>query len=160
MDESVLLHVGQVFSVVKKVCNELIPVHRLPPELLSKIFSLLTFVDQPSCRGPRSSNHSLGWIRVTHVCQRWRSVAHSAASLWAQCVFSLPKGFEDRLALSGEAELKIALNLDIHNLSSLAAHAAFYIPRASSIYSAGQPKSTSLFGPLGNPRKRFETICT
>ncbi|KAI0058219.1 hypothetical protein BV25DRAFT_1919581 [Artomyces pyxidatus] len=48
------------------------PVTMLPVEILRRIFSLTTSVYEPS---PLYIGMALGWIKVTHVCQRWRRVA-------------------------------------------------------------------------------------
>ncbi|KAI0264926.1 hypothetical protein BC834DRAFT_970487 [Gloeopeniophorella convolvens] len=52
------------------------PVARLPPELLTRIFRSL------QDRNPLVDALQLGWVTVTHVCQRWRLVALEDASLW------------------------------------------------------------------------------
>ncbi|TFY74932.1 hypothetical protein EWM64_g9081 [Hericium alpestre] len=60
---------------------------RLPVEVLLHIFTILTECNPPSLQ-PRRSRKAckkfevLGWINVTHVCQRWRQVALSAPGLW------------------------------------------------------------------------------
>ncbi|KAI0042522.1 hypothetical protein FA95DRAFT_561129 [Auriscalpium vulgare] len=62
--------------------NSQLPATRLPPEILSHIFSILSSIHKPHTKdgsGPRS----LGWLAATHVCQRWRTIALEDASLWA-----------------------------------------------------------------------------
>ncbi|KAI0046289.1 hypothetical protein FA95DRAFT_1402506 [Auriscalpium vulgare] len=58
--------------------NEQNPAARPPPEVLLHIFSHLATIDIPQRRA-----RSLGWLRVTHICQRWRRVALEDPSLWA-----------------------------------------------------------------------------
>ncbi|KAI0053495.1 hypothetical protein FA95DRAFT_1592227 [Auriscalpium vulgare] len=61
----------------------------LPPEILGKIF-MSTVEQEPPCNPPATSNASaeqrlvaaLGWVKVTHVCQRWREIALAHPSLW------------------------------------------------------------------------------
>ncbi|KAI0039574.1 hypothetical protein FA95DRAFT_1567105 [Auriscalpium vulgare] len=67
--------------------NTLIPVARLPPEILATIFSCLRDIDIP--RLIRTSRYeswtswtSYGWLLVTYVCLRWRQVAVQHAELW------------------------------------------------------------------------------
>ena len=65
--------------------NALAPISSLPPELLARVFDFYALVEPPW-----SGVQKLGWIGVTHVCQRWRQVALNDASLWARVVGILP----------------------------------------------------------------------
>jgi len=56
------------------------PISVLPPELLARIFRFYA-LEEPPWSG---SVQKLGWITVTHVCQRWRQVALGDSSLWAR----------------------------------------------------------------------------
>ncbi|KAI0042360.1 hypothetical protein FA95DRAFT_1610264, partial [Auriscalpium vulgare] len=66
-----------------------IPVARLPPEILALIFSILTAIDRPMLNRSQTANlklrrkNKLGWVTVTHVCQRWRTIALRNPLLWA-----------------------------------------------------------------------------
>jgi hypothetical protein len=60
--------------------NALVPISTLPPELLARIFHVQVLVEPPWSFGV----HLLGWIRVTHVCRRWRYVALDDSTLWAR----------------------------------------------------------------------------
>ena len=53
----------------------------LPPELLARIFRFYALMEPPW-----SGLQKLGWIIVTHVCQRWRQVALDDSMLWARIV--------------------------------------------------------------------------
>ncbi|KAF8189676.1 hypothetical protein BJ912DRAFT_966103 [Pholiota molesta] len=57
--------------------NTIIPISRLPPELLCRIFSLAQ-VPHPTATEP----NLLEWINLTYVCRHWRNVAISMPSLW------------------------------------------------------------------------------
>ncbi|KAI0042531.1 hypothetical protein FA95DRAFT_1564261 [Auriscalpium vulgare] len=64
------------------------PAIRLPPEIIGHIFAILSSIDEPQplssiYQPPYAKNGSMGWLTVTHVCQRWRSVALENPSLWA-----------------------------------------------------------------------------
>ncbi|KAI0315934.1 hypothetical protein OF83DRAFT_1265503 [Amylostereum chailletii] len=71
----------QALLAVRSRLNALTPIHRLPPEILAKIFSHIGSFHRPS--PPR-----LGWIAVTHVCRHWRHAALAHPSLWAEDVCS------------------------------------------------------------------------
>ena len=59
----------------KRLQNSAAPIHRLPPEIFTEIFSGLTQYDSE----PGILRHL---ILSTHVCSRWRQIALDAASLW------------------------------------------------------------------------------
>ncbi|TFK63443.1 hypothetical protein BDN72DRAFT_847610 [Pluteus cervinus] len=69
--------------------NSFTPVYRLPPEILTRIFS---FVRQQSTRSCRDSARSRppGWIVVTDVSQYWRNVAIGSPDLWSYISSSYP----------------------------------------------------------------------
>ncbi|KAI0038147.1 hypothetical protein FA95DRAFT_1613597 [Auriscalpium vulgare] len=63
--------------------NILIPMNRLPADVLERIFVLLVAQDPPK-------RMHLGWIRrATHVCRAWRQVALGYPRLWSTMVFPL-----------------------------------------------------------------------
>lgn len=73
-------------------------------ELLSYIFSLV----QRKYR--YESRDSLGWIVVTHVCQRWRGLALGNPLLWVYIPFHCPDWVPEMTRRSKSAALKIELN--------------------------------------------------
>ncbi|TFK63436.1 hypothetical protein BDN72DRAFT_847599 [Pluteus cervinus] len=66
--------------------NTFTPIYRLPPEILSRIFSFT----QPGVKNHNRST-SLRWTRVTYVSQHWRNVAISTPSLWTHIDRFRPK---------------------------------------------------------------------
>ncbi|KAI0039928.1 hypothetical protein FA95DRAFT_1462389, partial [Auriscalpium vulgare] len=67
--------------------NAGLPVSRLPPEILSAVFSILTDIDRP-----RNHGKSLAWISITHVCRKWRDVALNNPTLWSTIILPFPLG--------------------------------------------------------------------
>ncbi|KAI0047725.1 hypothetical protein FA95DRAFT_1199524 [Auriscalpium vulgare] len=65
--------------------NALVPVSRVPPEILSTVFTFLLDIDPPQAL--HASNYKLsstfGWLAVTYVCRHWRQVALQQSSLWS-----------------------------------------------------------------------------
>ena len=89
---------------------------RLPPEILSCIFSFHainqpTQVDpiyNPDDPYPSSSSPTrlgLGWITVTHVCHRWRQVALSDPNLWRTIVLGLGAEWAEEMLARSKAAL-------------------------------------------------------
>ncbi|KIM42664.1 hypothetical protein M413DRAFT_121419 [Hebeloma cylindrosporum] len=84
--------------------NNLVPISKIPVELLSYIFSLV----QRKYR--HESRENLGWIVVTHVCQRWRGIALNNPSLWVYIPFHCPDWVPEMTKRSKSAILKVELN--------------------------------------------------
>ncbi|TFY58171.1 hypothetical protein EVG20_g8254 [Dentipellis fragilis] len=63
--------------------NDLVPIYRLPPEILSLIFAELVLLCPPSDPYLEPKGLSkLRWINVTHVSRRWRETALHHPQLW------------------------------------------------------------------------------
>ena len=89
--------------------NTVVPISTLPPELLVRVFHFHALLEPP-CSGLQQLG-SIGWIRVTHVCQRWRQVALDASLLWATITGSLSsvEWFSETLARARNAPLIVDL---------------------------------------------------
>jgi hypothetical protein len=61
--------------LTKRHLNSICPISKLPPELLSSVFSINVLCDRP---GTKDGTYSLGWISVTQVCHQWREVRGTA----------------------------------------------------------------------------------
>ncbi|VDB85082.1 unnamed protein product [Peniophora sp. CBMAI 1063] len=107
---------------------KIFPFHLLPPEILDTILLLASLNDPPrpgvydhdrrvfynahkpdhtgrlsneSIWRPVLERGSLGFIRLTHVCRRWRDVILERKSLWAENMGRLPMGDSEMFARSG-----------------------------------------------------------
>ncbi|KAF8189677.1 hypothetical protein BJ912DRAFT_878727 [Pholiota molesta] len=61
--------------------NGLLPISRLPPEIMCYIFTLGQLPDRELYFGePRRDR--LDWINFTHVCRHWRDIALNSPTLW------------------------------------------------------------------------------
>ena len=88
--------------------NSLMPISVLPPEILARVFHFLVREEMSLYQ-----NVTLGWIKVTHVCQQWRQVALDDLSLWAK-IWGTPvdaKWISERLVRAKNAPLDIELNV-------------------------------------------------
>ncbi|TFY68941.1 hypothetical protein EVG20_g3355 [Dentipellis fragilis] len=84
-----------VMSSLRTRCNALVPVNRLPSEVLVHVFYLLRRIYVPlKKRDPEVAKLSvpsqiIGWVQVTHVCRQWRNVALENPTLWSDIPFIL-----------------------------------------------------------------------
>ena len=90
--------------------NEFLPIARLPPEILSHIFSFHAIENPPNPPG-------LGWITVTHVCHRWRQVALADPNLWSTVAFNLGTEWAEEMLARSKAAL-ISYNRDLSSQPS------------------------------------------
>ncbi|KAI0046757.1 hypothetical protein FA95DRAFT_1542131 [Auriscalpium vulgare] len=71
---------------VRQERNSILPVARLPPEVLRTIFTVCSDIDHPLIEG---WDFHFGWLAVTHVCRRWRDIALEHSGLWADVLYPL-----------------------------------------------------------------------
>jgi hypothetical protein len=83
--------------------NALAPVSRLPPEVLTKTFSILS-----SSTGDEEVGY-MAWLRVTHVCHNWRETALNSPHLWSHINFDglTPAGITEIPARAKTAPLRL-----------------------------------------------------
>lgn len=96
--------------------NVLVPIARLPFEILAHIFALVASESVPRPYTTLHASHtgasgSLGWIVVTHVCRQWRAVAMNSPWLWANCVCALPVAVCDLLVRSRNVPIIVSHDL-------------------------------------------------
>ena len=98
----ILNQASKAIRTLKTRRNALAPISRyLPPEVLSEIFAALKYALRLVL------NKNMQWIRVTHVCWHWRSVALSCPSLWSYIDLSYPKWVLTMLGRSRMAPLVV-----------------------------------------------------
>ncbi|KAF5350233.1 hypothetical protein D9758_007815 [Tetrapyrgos nigripes] len=88
--------------------NTFAPINQLPAEILCKIFMLCITPNEHYARTYRDSLR-WSWIKVSHICQYWRSVALSCPSLWSRPDFLKPAWVPQMLQRSKMALLTVVL---------------------------------------------------
>ena len=83
--------IQSVLSDSVSTINSTCPVNELPPEILTRCFLYLTPYF-PLTLGPEEPEHD--WIRVAHVCKRWRAIAFGFSGLWDWVEFTRPEIFD------------------------------------------------------------------
>ncbi|KAI0668545.1 hypothetical protein C8Q78DRAFT_1081404 [Trametes maxima] len=84
---------------LRSVQNSVVPINRLPPELLSTIFAFCLV-------GPNEEKYP---IRITHLCKHWRAVALGASTLWTNIVLDHPVGLKVFLERSKALPVHISM---------------------------------------------------
>ena len=134
-------------QMLKHCYNAVTPVNRLPPEILSAIFSLA--VAKTVIRG--GAHRALPWARITHVCRRWRTVALDCPSLWAHLQFGNPLFTQVMLERSGAAPLTVTVPDEdhIHRFESVLSIALSQLDRLRAVeYSTPHPLSDTRWQPM------------
>lgn len=99
-----------------RILHDFSPVHALPTEVLVRCFEILSWgaplelhsSDRQRHNLYKVPRHPLGWITVTHVCQRWREIALSQSSLWSLLSPSLgPHWFPEVMARARSSPLTV-----------------------------------------------------
>ncbi|KDQ15782.1 hypothetical protein BOTBODRAFT_31264 [Botryobasidium botryosum FD-172 SS1] len=102
-------YTARALSSLRYRQNQLIPVHRLPDDVLSMIFMRVV----ESVRGDEYFSSNYCPVRISGVCQRWRAVALGTSQLWAYVDATGPRPLMDIFSShSGGATLHISARLD------------------------------------------------
>ncbi|KAI0040780.1 hypothetical protein FA95DRAFT_1549468 [Auriscalpium vulgare] len=89
--------------------NKYSPIHRLPPEIIARIFAICAKETHAVWRWQDWSD--IGWIATTHVCQRWRQIALSITGLWTTVTFKLgDRWAEEMYTRSRAASVNVLLH--------------------------------------------------
>uniref|UniRef100_A0A8H7XUT7 F-box domain-containing protein n=1 Tax=Psilocybe cubensis TaxID=181762 RepID=A0A8H7XUT7_PSICU len=85
--------------------NDLIPIAKLPPEVLSRVFHIV-----------RQDSRFTQWVKLSFVCRRWRGVALDTPSFWDSPPLLSPHWTEECLSRSKMSNL--TLNFPYHKPAS------------------------------------------
>ncbi|KAF6745739.1 hypothetical protein DFP72DRAFT_1175940 [Ephemerocybe angulata] len=101
-----ILELEHDILVLKTCRNSNRPVNRLPAEVLSHVFLVLSWTMQAEA----SEDQKVFWIHATHVCRHWRAVALGCAALWCDFAFDI-RGALMRTILPRSKNLPISVSL-------------------------------------------------
>ncbi|TEB20498.1 hypothetical protein FA13DRAFT_1742821 [Coprinellus micaceus] len=96
--------------ILKSAWNSLVPVARLPPEVLGTTFLIQRYAAPPAGWGLN------GWLYLTHVCRHWRNTAMECAELWTtlDCTKNLDLA-EMMFHRSKNAPLSVTFNVELYS---------------------------------------------
>lgn len=118
------LHHCECIRAINTRLNALVPISRLPPEVLSEIFLRMAGhrADHKS-RPPKVRE----WIHVTHACTHWREIALQCAELWSRLdVPSVPELVAAFLLRSKDVPLTMTLSFKSSEAALLLALSALH----------------------------------
>ncbi|KAJ7105476.1 hypothetical protein C8R43DRAFT_221966 [Mycena crocata] len=90
---------------LRTVHNDLVPIARLPPEILAHIFVRCV----PATL--RELHHDFSWLNLTQVSARWRLIALACPDFWSTLILSRPKWTPVMLQRSKMASLVVRVDL-------------------------------------------------
>ena len=93
-----IANLRESIRVLNSQRNGLLPISKLPVEILTKIFLLH---QKNATQG--YAVQWLDWIGITHVSQRWREIALNFSGLWIHIPFYRPKWATEMIARSQHA---------------------------------------------------------
>ncbi|OSC97640.1 hypothetical protein PYCCODRAFT_1376848 [Trametes coccinea BRFM310] len=86
---------------LESIHNTVAPVNRLPPELLAIVYAYATAGEETYAQ----------LVRITHVCQLWRTTALDAASLWTRIAVNDPEGIETFLKRAKNLPVSLSVTI-------------------------------------------------
>jgi hypothetical protein len=122
-------------SRIRTYLNSLSPINRLPPEILTKVFTAFICLDH-SYR----HNGDGQWVRLVNVCRHWRSLITGTPTLWRFPLFVNAEIAATMLTLSRQSPLVIkAQDVDSPDAVELA---LFHLSRIEILHIAGRDTSS------------------
>ena len=115
LESEVAKHVDAITDLKGRI-NAMAPISKLPPELLSAIFTDVAThrsTGEPlrSRSGTASAIPPYRWITLTHVCHSWRIIALNTPRLWSRIFLTRHDATCEVLARSKKAPLWVTANL-------------------------------------------------
>ncbi|KZT23906.1 hypothetical protein NEOLEDRAFT_1242855 [Neolentinus lepideus HHB14362 ss-1] len=118
IEKKISKHYTEIIGL-KRNLNTLLPIARLPPELLAEIFLAYMSTNENSTFYPFSRYKYHRRFYIAQVCQHWRQVALEDPRLWANIDLSAgPRCVKEMLLRSKKAHLTISGNASSYRDSS------------------------------------------
>ncbi|KAI0062971.1 hypothetical protein BV25DRAFT_1915708 [Artomyces pyxidatus] len=128
----------------------------LPPEALARVFAWLSIIRIPlrinywiydeNGKARDGNTDKLGWIKVTHVCRRWRKIALENPALWADITFMLGPNWTATMLQRAQ---NVPVRIKPRKFRKLGAEVKDYIPQnLSHIQELSLENSYEFLGPL------------
>ncbi|KZV66016.1 hypothetical protein PENSPDRAFT_756038 [Peniophora sp. CONT] len=156
--EKDLARLDDVSRALRAERNSVVSLLRLPVEVIGNIIETCAHSDPPrpiDARKGHSASTSgahgsgwLGWIRMSHVCQKLRRIMLEMPALWATIAFSVPMGHAEILLRARSVPLTVSL-LRLREKSSIVKSAEAHLVSARVIrLDLGIAAARAMFEPV------------
>ncbi|KAI8996519.1 hypothetical protein BD414DRAFT_204306 [Trametes punicea] len=111
LEDQITAHADAIVYL-KSQLNSMSPASRLPPEIISEIFTLVAVYHyEESWRHHYGSSQVYKWLPVAHVCRAWRAIALRTPRLWSNIVLTRPEVDHEVLSRAKNAPLWVSANI-------------------------------------------------
>ncbi|KAI0695356.1 hypothetical protein C8T65DRAFT_744039 [Cerioporus squamosus] len=113
VEDQIEVH-ARAITDLKTRLNTMTPVARLPSELLSAVFTLVTadsFVESYDTWELVPTKRANTWVGVTHVCRHWRATALSSPRFWSYIAVTSKRAADVMLVRSKQAPLHVVASV-------------------------------------------------
>ncbi|KAI0314629.1 hypothetical protein OF83DRAFT_1063517, partial [Amylostereum chailletii] len=141
---------------LKQQHNDLVPIARLPTELLELIF---TIVCESSYHSYHHGRFYPRWVYLSFVCRHWRAVALGYPRLWSR-IDDLPyKWLFEFIERSAPGPIDVSINADLHGMYPMKRLAGKGLPRMRRLAMKGHGATIQKILPLLNaPAPMLEVL--
>ncbi|CAL1713946.1 unnamed protein product [Somion occarium] len=122
-EERILTYAQELLDLKFRL-NQILPISRLPPEILAHIFEHLVWIVYRNYRQSQKDPRRYGdvspysWLRVTHVCRHWRDVARHSPPLWTQVILMNAPCVQELLTNSKGLPISVEHGRDSESLTA------------------------------------------
>lgn len=122
LSELILLHESEVhkhrqrIAVLSRAANSRQPALSLPDELIVDVLlyyrDVSILIEESGNKQAKLDSTRWWWLVPTHICHRWRMIAHATPALWCHLdknIFSKPQLFEAALQRSRQLPLDVSI---------------------------------------------------
>ncbi|KAH9884777.1 hypothetical protein C8Q73DRAFT_348874 [Cubamyces lactineus] len=107
LEDQIASHVEAIVNLKGRL-NNMAPASRLPPEILSEIFTFVAIDSYERRQRPQHPHiQPYQWLSVTYVCRAWREIALNTPRLWSHIVLNSSKIVPEVISRSKKAPLWI-----------------------------------------------------
>jgi hypothetical protein len=143
--------------------NSLLPIFRLPSEIVHYIFALVqkTELDSTKLDHREQGQASLKWINLTHVCRQWRDIALDSPTLWVHLPIGNLRWVEEMLRRSKDSSLLVegSLRSSLPDSGLELAFEHFQRIKALSLRNLSTATWDGFHGMLPTSAPQLETLC-
>ncbi|CCM04718.1 uncharacterized protein FIBRA_06906 [Fibroporia radiculosa] len=97
-------------ALLQRYRNSLRPIHRIASDILLLIFLEIQDDDDSPLHSTFGCNN---WVRLAHVCHRWRSIAFACPLLWTRISTRYPEAVLACLSNSADAPLSLFVSVGV-----------------------------------------------